>query len=212
MRIVARPCSWIRPGMLSRERALEHRREQRQDVDLEGHGVGRAGGVGAAVGVGGRRRCGGRLRVRAPRRLRAVGVGLARSPRSQVERLGVDDDLAATRREDPDEGADGRQVERAVRPAVDGEDLGLADPVDVLDRPELGAVDAAHGAADDLVPVVRAAGEVLVGPDDRLEVGAAQARRRRRASSTSRNRIRQPGPSATASAVAIVSGRSSPSR
>ena len=51
--------------------------------------------------------------------------------RAQVERLGVDDDLAAPRREDPDERPDRRQVELAARPAVDDEDLGLADAVDV---------------------------------------------------------------------------------
>ena len=85
----ARPCSWIRPGMLVAERPVEHRREERQDVDLEGHGS--AAGVGrrrgsasarrrrsAAVGVAGRRRRGLR-RVVPARRLRPVRVGRASS-------------------------------------------------------------------------------------------------------------------------------------
>ena len=68
----------------------------------------------------------------------------------------------------------GRSKSATVPPAT-VEDLGLADAVDVLDGAELGAVDAAHRAADDLVPVVRAPGEVVVRADGRLEVGTSQA-------------------------------------
>jgi hypothetical protein len=44
------------------------------------------------------------------------GSGSRERLRPQVERLRIDHDLAATRREDPDERAHRRQVERAVRP------------------------------------------------------------------------------------------------
>ena len=178
------------------ERAVDHRREEGQDVDLEGHAT--VSGAGSSAGAAGsgasaasgrlgglsrRRRLRAVLRASRPpaRRLRPVGVRRPRSSRSQVERLGVDDDLATPRREDPDERADGGQVEAAERAAVDREDLRLADPVDVAHRPELGPVRAADGTADDLVPVVGAARQVLVGHDDRLEVGAAQRVGSRRA-------------------------------
>ena len=77
--------------------------------------------------------------------------------------------------------------------AVDGEHLGLADPVDVLDRPELLAVDAADGAADDLVPVVAARGPGPRRAGRPIRDTRRGARRRRRASVTSRKRSRQPG-------------------
>ncbi len=153
-----------------------------------------------------------RLATLAPRRLRLRWVGRLRLRRTQVERIGVDDDLAPTRREDPDEGPDGRQVERRHRPAAHLEDLGLADPVDVLDDPELGAIGVLDGRADDLVPVVLATSEALVGrhglsPGTMPRSVSAWSRE-----PTSRKRTRQPGPSTTASAVAMVSGRASPSR
>ena len=129
VRIVAIPCSWIRPGMLAASGPVDHRREEGQDVDLEGHGVGPArtrrarGGLGPAeraLGrVGGRRRAGPRRGARAPPRRAwpVAAIGRARLRRAEVERLDVDHDLAATRREDPDEVADAGHVELAVRAA-----------------------------------------------------------------------------------------------
>lgn len=110
----------------------------------------------------------------APGRLRSIRIGRPRPGGAQVERVGVDDDLAASRREDPDERPDRGQVERAERSAGDDERLVLTDAIDVSDGAELGAIDAAHRDADDLVPVVLAPGQLLLGPDDRLEVGAAE--------------------------------------
>ena len=170
------------------ERPFEHRREERQDVDLEGHASGSAGRrADRAPRPPGRVprplcRRPGPVRRPMPRATSAPATGClgtirirrARPGRTQIERRGVDHDLAAARSEDPDERADGRQVEAPIGAAVDGEHLGLADPVDVLDRAELLAIDAANGTADDLVPVVRPAGQVLVRPDDQFEIGATK--------------------------------------
>src|SRR4029079_5572865 len=106
-------------------------------------------------------------------RLRPVAGG-ARFRRRQVERLDVDDDLAASRREHPDERPDRGHVDLAIGPAVDEEHLGATRAVDVADRPQLGAVDAANGRADDLVPEVLAARQLRLGPGDALEVRAAE--------------------------------------
>ena len=92
----------------------------------------------------------------------------------EVERLGVDDDLAAARGEDADEGADRRQVERPIRPARDHVDLVLRDAVDIADRPELGPIDTGDRDADHLVPVDLAAGQLGVRSDVHLEICLAQ--------------------------------------
>ena len=124
MRIAARPCSWIRPGMLSASGPSNIAGNSvRTSISRVMRRVRRLGGLGRDErrrpraprrARRGRRRLGARRRAPSPaaRRLRPVGVGRPRSRRPQVERLGVDDDLAAARREDPDERADGRQVER----------------------------------------------------------------------------------------------------
>ena len=173
MRTLARPCSWIRPGMLwasgpsniagkrvrtSMSRVMRPCPAARRARQLaEASGPAASASLGSLGGLGRSRRLGALLRASRPaaRRLRSVGIRRPRSPRPQVERLGIDDDLATSRREDPDERANGRQVEAAERAAVDREDLGLADPIDVAHGPEVGPVGAADRAADDLVPVVR---------------------------------------------------------
>src|SRR4029079_9494346 len=106
-------------------------------------------------------------------RLRPV-AGATRCGRRRVYALAVDDDLAASRREHPDERPDRGHVELAIGPAVDEEHLGATRAVDVADRPQLGAVDAANGRADDLVPEVLAARQLRLGPGDALEVRAAE--------------------------------------
>ena len=115
-------------------------------------------------------------------RPRSVGVRAPFLGRSKVERLRVHDDLAAARREDPDERPHRRHVERAVRPAAHDVDLVLGDAVDVLDDPELRPVDAAHGHPEHLVPVDLAAGQVRLGPDRR-----SRGTRPRRVSAASRD-------------------------
>ena len=103
-----------------RQRALEHAREQADDVDLEGHRRRRS--------LGGRRRTARRPRRRgfAPlpwRDQRGRRRGLAASRRRAVDRRAaevedrlVDDDLAALRRERRDDVADRRHVELAGGP------------------------------------------------------------------------------------------------
>ena len=209
----ARPRSWIRPGMLSDSGPSSIAGKERQDVDLEGHArrLGRSSGgsPGACPGLDalalGRARRRGRLAAGPGRRVRERGARRSSDSASTTisPRRGAKIRMNAR--------TAGRSKLPNGPPSTD-EHLGLADAIDVVDRAELGAVDAADRRADDLVPVVAAPGQVLVGADDRFEVGAAQPVRRvavgrpRRSGSASRDRRRP------ASADAIVSGRSSPSR
>ena len=180
------------------KRALDHCREEREDVDLEGHQDGSV-----------------RRRLRPGRSLVRPTAGSAQSVfrcpalgrHPEVQGLGVDHDLAAARGEDADEVADRREIERPERPAGHLEHLGLGHAIHIAHGPELRAVDAPDRGPDDLVPVVLAAAELADGIDDRLEIRVAQRVRRVR-SGISRNRTRQPGPSATGSAETIVSGSS----
>ena len=59
-------------------------------------------------------------------------------------------------------------------PSRHDEDLVLGHAIDVLDDAQVGAVEAGHVAADDLVPVDLPAAQIGRGPDLRLEVGLAQ--------------------------------------
>ena len=127
--------------MLSRERAVEHRREQREDVDLEGHGCGGAASSAAAAGVAAAER---RTRCRGGDQ-RGLGAGLRRrgafgrseratstSPAREVERRRRRRRSRRARgAKTSDDVADGRQVELADRAAADDVDLVLADAVDV---------------------------------------------------------------------------------
>src|SRR4030095_12062202 len=109
-----------------------------------------------------------------PRRLRSVDAVVCSATtglrRPEVERIGVDDDLAPARREDADECPDRGHGGLAARPALNEEALGAARAVPLPDRSELRAVDVAHGRADDLVPEVLAATELGVGSGDPLAV------------------------------------------
>src|SRR5487761_1996380 len=156
------------------ERSCQHLREQREDLDLEGHVVrplvrGRPGrgfrtwrflryaGNGSVTGelpgagwtlltLAGPRRAG------RPWRRDLVGG-------RQVQRLGVGHDLAPSGRQDPHEPARDREVERTPRTARNDEDLCAAGAVDVPYGPELSAFRIDDRAADQLVPVVAAAGQ-----------------------------------------------------
>ena len=92
----------------------------------------------------------------------------------EIERLGIDHDLASTRSEDPDERTDRRQVERPEWLPGHHVDLVLPDTVDVLDDPEVAAVDVADGHPDHLVPVHLAAREVTQRVNDCLQVRTPQ--------------------------------------
>ena len=146
VRIVASPRSWIRPGMLAAERrrrsspgTASGRRSRAWVMDGCGRSVasapGSAGGPsvpGSAASAGvARPSGGGRASGAAP----SAGLRQSALRRRQVERLDVDDDLAAARREDPDEVPDGRARRTRRRPAVDEEHLGAARAVDVRTVP-----------------------------------------------------------------------------
>ena len=206
------------------ERSLEHAGEERQDVDLEGHpgvpGVPGVPGGSASPSRPGRRgwrgvdRCGvgrprGHRRIGRPASARpsprcpgSVRVGWMRARLAQVERVGIHDDLAPARREDPDERPNSRQVERADRSAAHDEDLVLGDPIDVLDGPELRAIDASHRRPDHLVPVVGAPGQVLVRPNGRFEVGAPE-----RVRTVARRDLAEPEPPAGAVGHGLCAGQ-----
>ena len=160
------------------QRPLEHPREQRQDLDLEHQSGGSAGADGDAsvalaedstgpddAAVAARGRC---------RPTRASAPGSFRLWHLKLEGVGIDDDLAASRRKDPDERPYGRQVELAEGPTADEEHLGAAGPVHVLDAAELAALGVEHGRADHLVPVVLASWQLLAGRDLDLEIGVAK--------------------------------------
>ncbi len=105
---------------------------------------------------------------------RASAPGSFRPWQLKLECVGVDDDLATSRRKDPDERPYGRQVELAEGPTADEEHLGAAGPVHVLDAAKLAALGVEHGRADDLVPVVLASWQLLAGRHLDLEVGVAK--------------------------------------
>ncbi len=93
----------------------------------------------------------------------------------QVERFRIGDDLAAPRRQDPDERPDDREVEVAARPADDLEDVSAARAVDVAHGAEKAAVRVANLDPDHLVPEVRTAGQGVSRTRLHLEIGEAQA-------------------------------------
>ena len=201
----------MRAGMLSRERALHHRREEGQDVDLERHQASAAGGVpdpgpagrrrgpGLAHRARALRRLGGTLRLRLLLRAavaRADVVLVVDGPRVQVQQVHVHDHLAPVRREVGHDALDARDVDLAAGPA-DDEHLGPAGPVDLDDRAQLLAGRGADGEALQLVeePAARARGPRRGRRSPGRRPGA---RPRPRAWATSRKRSHQPGPSATA--------------
>jgi hypothetical protein len=102
------------------EWALEHRREERQDVDLERHGCGGAAsstaGADLVAAVPSSVGAGVSVVVRRARRRGAFGrSGSGAFDRRSGRAIGVDDDLAATRRR-LDERADHWQVDGATVP------------------------------------------------------------------------------------------------
>ena len=183
-RTVASPCSWIRPGMLaaSGPATISGKR-----VTIS---ISRATGQPSAVGAVGRVRRGapgvrGGLPGGRDRRATARGsAGPGRPWRRrgahlvegrQVERLWVGNDLAAARRQDPDERPDDGQVEVAARPADDLEDVGAARAVDVAHGAESAARRVANLDPDHLVPEVRAAWQGVGRARLHLEIDEPQA-------------------------------------
>jgi len=91
----------------------------------------------------------------------------------KVQGLCVDDDLAPTRSEDPDERTHRGNVKRPVGTATDDVHLILSDPIDVLDDTQFRAVHATNGRADHLMPVDLAAAQFGVGSELRFQIGPA---------------------------------------
>ena len=222
-RIVDEPALLDPAGDARGERRLDHRREQRQDVDLERHGFRTdAGGVASAPGSAGGPSVPGSAASAGERAFRRGGRASAAAPSAGRRRRarfgGVRSSASTSTTISPRRGANTRtnaadrgHVELAVRPAVDEEDLGAARAVDVADRPELGAVDAANGRADDLVPEVLAARQLRLGPGDASRYAPRSSSAASRVVTSAKCR-RQPGPSATADDQSMVSGSSLPSR
>ena len=187
------------------QRALDHRREQREDVDLEGHDGCRLA----------RRRTSRPAGAAGGRRSSAAGRAAGRSPRPRPGRASrssasrsttISPRSGASSIDDPVHAGD---VELAARPA-DDEHLGArrrdrarrscpAPRPTRTGRPGPRARPIASGRARAARRACRSRGRRRAAP------------RRPSRSGTSRNRSHQPGPSATADASAMVRPRDEPS-